>query len=480
MNGNNSGFDPKLLRLRLLGNPRIKKSVFVSTGSPTDKERILPSITKLLHFGVEIFATAGTSAYLRQHGVPNQRVSKISEQGSADAEMLLIGGRLDLVVNILTGDKAYDEDSDAQIIRERATVNHIPVYTNPDVAIIALEQLVRDLEEDQKNEAAGLWDFDVDFAGRVARLGGYANNHAHADKSYLMRAEVAQMGQEPMQKKTDELFPRIKRGYTFDNVFPRIEHCVQRQIAQGTTYFRTMVDADPTVGLIPIKAALAVREKYQDHIRIDIGIQPLEGVLHPKARAAFEEACGMADFVGGLPSKNRPNEADHIRVVLQIAREQGKRLDVHVDQKNDPDERETELLARMAIKYGMEGRVSAIHSISLSAQEDEYRSHTISLLKNAGVSVILCPFAALSMAQPQKIARSRNSIGPFVELSEAGVKTYLGSDNISDLYMPVATGSMRDEAHALMEACRVYDIEAIAKMACDNSLMSPRHKTSAN
>ena len=56
---------------------------------------------------------------------------------------------------------------------------------------------------------------------------------------------------------------------------------------------------------------------------------------------------------------------------MRIAKDQGKRLDVHVDQENNPFESETELLALKTIEHGLEGRVSAVHAISVAAKPKE-------------------------------------------------------------------------------------------------------------
>merc|ERR1712166_1662821 len=66
---------------------------------------------------------------------------------------------------------------------------------------------------------------------------------------------------------------------------------------------------------------------------------------------------------------------------------------------------------------------------------------------------------------PMKLNHCSNSIGPFVKLKAAGVRTYLGIDNIADLFMPVVDGDMWFEARMLMEACRYYDLEAVADWA---------------
>jgi len=87
------------------------------------------------------------------------------------------------------------------------------------------------------------------------------------------------------------------------------------------------------VKTLPLEVALDVKAAYRDRIRIDIGIQPLEGVIDPKAREFFEKACERADFVGALPSRDRPQPEKHLDIVLKIAKDLGKPLDVHVDQE---------------------------------------------------------------------------------------------------------------------------------------------------
>ncbi len=135
-------------------------------------------------------------------------------------------------------------------------------------------------------------------------------------------------------------------------------------IQQGVTYCRTMVDADSTVGLLPIKAANEVKKRYADRIRFEVGVQPLQGVLDPASFEQYAEACELADYCGGLPSRDRPKPEKHLDVILQLAKKLGKPVDVHIDQENNPLENETELLAEKTIEHGMQGRVFGVHAIS--------------------------------------------------------------------------------------------------------------------
>jgi len=197
--------------------------------------------------------------------------------------------------------------------------------------------------------------------------------------------------------------------------------------------------------------------------------------LDETSRAQYIEACKLADFCGGLPSRDRPQEEKHLDIVMQTAKEYNKLVEVHVDQENNPFQNETELLCLKTIEHGMQGRVYGIHSISLSAKDESEQNRVVALCKEADVGIVICPSAALSMKQLPMTAPLHNSIGPFVKLKEAGVRTYLGIDNINDLFMPVVDGDMWTEARMLMEACRFYDLEQVADWASE----APLHLVSA-
>lgn len=455
--------DMLAFKLKMLGK-KSQKRVLISAGKISDKNRMLPAIEKLSRMKIDLYATRGSSDFLTSHQIPNQLLHKINEHREPNIKSALDEDRLDLIINVLTGNNDYDEASDSNLIRSLAIEHGIPLITDVEIAILTIDQLVRD--QAQPSVQAEPWNLKAEFMRMAAELGGFANYHAHFDKAYLISMDNLKLGQVDMQKKW-ELYKYLKENYTFEDLVQRISRGVEVMIAQGVTYCRTLVDADSTVNLLPVKAALEVRKLYEGRIHFEIGTQPLEGVINPEARKSFEEACGLADVVGGLPSKDRPMPEKHIDILMKIAKDQGKRLDVHVDQENNPFESETELLALKTIEHGLEGRVSAVHSISVAAKPKVEQDRIIRVLKDAGVSVIVCPSAAISMKQLELNAPLHNSIAPFVALIEAGVPVYLGVDNVADLFMPLVDGDMWYECRTLMEATRFYDLARVAEIACD-------------
>jgi len=377
--------------LKLLGR-QTRKSILISAGRPEDKKRMLPAIRRALALGVDLYSTPGTHRFFVQHGVPSTEIHKITDGRAPNILTFLKANRFDLVINVLTGDEDYDENSDARLIRKLSIENGIPLITDCDVGIATLDQITIDSERGTYRyklaDDSEPWNLRLHFLQAVERLGGLANHHAHFDKAYLITTENLRLSQVDMQKKWD-LYKYLKENYTYDDLVERISRGLESMIGQGATYCRTMVDADSTVGLLPMKAAIEVKRRYKDRIRFEVGVQPLQGVLDPNSYEQYAEACEMADYCGGLPSRDRPQPEKHLDVVLELAKKLNKPVDVHIDQENNPLENETELLARKTIEHGMQGRVFGVHAISLSAKEEREQDRIIELVREADMGIIV-------------------------------------------------------------------------------------------
>lgn len=457
--------------LKLVGR-KTRKNVLVSAGRRPNKEKLLPALRKLSTLDIELLATPGTARFLDEHGVPNQVLHKITDKAEPNILSWLEQDRFDFVINVLTGDHDYDEASDSNLIRTECIHNAIPLITDPDLAIVAIEDLVNKAERGvyqyKLADSSEPWNLKREFFRLVQQNGGFASHHAHYDKAFLISPENLKLGQVDMQKKW-ELYKFLKENYTHEDLVERISRCVEGAIAQGITHSRTFLDADDTVQLLPMEAALEVREQYKDRITLEFAVQPLQGVLEPETRKWYTKACELADVVGGLPSKDRPTPEKHLDFILQLAKDLGKPVDVHIDQENNPDEDETELLARKTIEHGMEGRVRGVHAISLAAKFPREQDRICKIVKDAGMQIVVCPSAALSMKPHLKSAPIHNSIAPVARLLEHGIDVAMGIDNIADLFMPIVDGDMWFECRALMETCRFYELETVAKLATTKS-----------
>ena len=193
------------LNLKMLGR-QSKKNVLVSAGKPADKARLLESVRELAKLDVRLFATEGTSRFLTEQGVPNEPIYKIAESTEPNIKSFLEADRFDLIVNILTGDSNYDAKSDNNQIRALAVQNSIPLITDVEVAILTIDNVVRNVRDGvygyKVSNREEPWNLKAEFLKLVAEYGGFACHHAHFDKAYLISLQNLELSQVDMQLKT--------------------------------------------------------------------------------------------------------------------------------------------------------------------------------------------------------------------------------------------------------------------------------------
>lgn len=312
------------------------------------------------------------------------------------------------------------------------------------------------------------WDLKSQMLSEIAQNGGFVNCHAHLDKAYFITREGLDKSMVSMEEKW-RMSDGMKRESTVEDIKVRIRRGLDILVAQGCKLTCTFVDAYDAVGHKAIDAAVAVKEEYKDKIKLLIITQPLGGLVDPEALKLYEEITAKADIAGGLPSKDRPNDVLHLDNLFKIAKKLNKPVHVHIDQENNPNERDTEKLIAAVRRHGYEGRTVAVHAISVSAQPKEYRTKIYKEMAELGIAVAVCPSAALSMRQLDQFqAPVHNSIANVPEMLEAGVLVGLGVDNIADFYEPFVDGDMWIELRFLQEACRYYNLDELVKVASIN------------
>ena len=123
-----------LLKSMLSVGQRIPEhTVLLSTGGAKQKAEMLDAAKQLIDNGYAIYATGGTSKYLTENGIKNERVYWPSEKGNPQALDLLHEKKIDLVVNI-PKDLTPHELTNGYKIRRAAIDLNIPLITNSRLA----------------------------------------------------------------------------------------------------------------------------------------------------------------------------------------------------------------------------------------------------------------------------------------------------------------------------------------------------------
>ncbi len=119
----------------------------IATIADQDKEEALPIIRDFVcELGYEVYATEGTARYLTQNGVAATQVGKISNDESLNLMDLVVGNKVDLLINTASKDRKIEQE--AAVIRKASVQRYIPCLTSLDTA----KALLRALNSKKKGE----------------------------------------------------------------------------------------------------------------------------------------------------------------------------------------------------------------------------------------------------------------------------------------------------------------------------------------
>ncbi len=304
---------------------------------------------------------------------------------------------------------------------------------------------------------------------KIKEKGGWVNTHAHLDRAYSLEADSFSYTNSYLKEKW-YLVDEMKRKATVDIIYDRMERAINEFLEQGTQAVGTFIDCDEVIEDRSIKAAQKLKDNYGKDIELRFANQVLKGVIDPKAKYWFDLSSDFVDIIGGLPAKDFGREEEHLDILMTTAKEKGKLVHVHVDQFNTDEETETELLAQKTIEHGMQGKVTAVHSISVAAHPKKYRENLYELMRKAELQVISCPTAWIDHNRTERLSPSHNSMTPVDEMVPAGLTVAFGTDNINDIYKPFSDGHLWTELRVMLEACHFYDIEELSNIATVNGL----------
>ncbi|ODV67048.1 protein URA1 [Hyphopichia burtonii NRRL Y-1933] len=138
-----------------------KKNILFSIGSFKEKQELLPSIRKLYEMGYQIFATAGTADFIKEHGVPVHYLEVLSKEEDQKSEYSLTqhlaNNLIDLYVNLPSANRfrrPASYMSKGYESRRMAVDYSIPLVTNVKNAKLLVEALARNISLDVTNNDA--------------------------------------------------------------------------------------------------------------------------------------------------------------------------------------------------------------------------------------------------------------------------------------------------------------------------------------
>jgi cytosine/creatinine deaminase len=304
----------------------------------------------------------------------------------------------------------------------------------------------------------------LDAEGRLATP-PLVDCHLHLDAS--LTAGRPRYNQSGTLIEGIHVWGELKESLTADDVFERASEIVRWSAAQGTLYIRAHADVSAK-NEAPLRGLLRVRDELADLVTIQVTAFPQDGIYSdPRNEELFENALRLgADCVGGIPHYEPTMELGHREVhrVFELAREYGRRIDVHCDETDDPNSRFLEVMADNTVQHGLGGRVTASHCTAMGSYEPYYSSKLRGFLRRAGINVVVNPYANSLIQGRLDPYPKRRGFAQLKELLAEGVNVSLGNDVIVDPWYLLGKADLVDAASLALHFTYMSGLDEIPQM----------------
>jgi cytosine/creatinine deaminase len=246
------------------------------------------------------------------------------------------------------------------------------------------------------------------------------------------------------------LWSELKPLLTQEALIERAMTYCDWAVAKGLLAIRTHVDVCDQ-RLLAVEALLEVKKRVAPYIDMQLVAFPQDGVLRaPGAMDNLKRALQMgADVVGGIPHFERTSEqgALSVKLLCELAAEQGKLVDMHCDESDDPMSRHVETLAYETQRLGLQGRVVGSHLTSMHSMDNYYVSKLLPLIAQAQLGVVANPLINITLQGRHDTYPKRRGMTRVPELLAHGITVAFGHDCVMDPWYSLGSGDMLEVAH---------------------------------
>jgi len=246
------------------------------------------------------------------------------------------------------------------------------------------------------------------------------------------------------------LWGELKPHLTVDAIIERALRYCDWAVARGLLAIRSHVDTSHA-SLLAVQALLEVKQRVAPYLDLQLVAFPQDGLLRtPDGLCNLKRALDLGvDGVGGIPHFERTMAmgAESIRILCELAATQGKRVDMHCDESDDPLSRHVETLAYETQRLGLQGRVTGSHLTSMHSMDNYYASKLIPLMAEAQLGVVANPLINITLQGRHDSYPKRRGMTRVPELLDAGLTVAFGQDCVMDPWYGLGSGDMLEVAH---------------------------------
>lgn len=286
----------------------------------------------------------------------------------------------------------------------------------------------------------------IDTAGNLVSP-PFVDSHFHMDS--CLSYGLPRVNQSGTLLEGIAIWGELKPTLTQDAIIERAMTYCDWAVANGLLAIRSHVDVCDD-RLLATEALLAVRDTVKPYIDLQLVAFPQDGLLRsPNAKKTIVRALSMGvDVVGGIPHFERTMDegSQSVQWLCELAAQQGKLVDMHCDETDDPLSRHIETLTFHTQRLGMQGRVTGSHLTSMHSMDNYYVSKLIPLMAQAQMQVIANPLINITLQGRHDTYPKRRGMTRVAELMQAGVNVAFGHDCVMDPWYAFGSGDMLEVA----------------------------------
>ncbi len=259
----------------------------------------------------------------------------------------------------------------------------------------------------------------------------------------------------------------IKPNITVQDVKNRAREAILWEVAHGTLQIRSHVDICDE-RLTALHALRELKDEMASVVDLQLVAFPQEGVLcYPHGKELLETALHEgADIVGGIPHYEwtREDGISQLEYLFELAHREGRLIDVHCDETDDPESRFVETMARLTKIHRWEGRVSASHTTAMHSYNPAYGFKLRRILRESGMAIIANPLTNIVLQGRFDDFPKRRGMAPIKELDASYVPVALGCDCIMDPWYPLGSGNLLQAAWMALHLGHMTGTEEIDRV----------------
>ncbi len=294
---------------------------------------------------------------------------------------------------------------------------------------------------------------EIDAAGRLVTP-PFVDAHFHLDAT-LTLGLGGKVNETGTLAEGIRLWSELRPHLTAEALRRRALAYCDLAVSQGLLAIRSHVDVSDDA-LMGAEVLVEVKRQVAPYLDLQLVAFPQMGYFSkPSLAENVRRALALGvDAVGGIPHLEPTAELgrDSIKALCGLAAEQGRRVDMHCDETDDPASRQVETLAYETRRLGLEGRVTGSHLCSLHSMDNFYAARLMAQMAAAGVAAIANPLANMVLQGRFDTYPKRRGMTRVPELMAAGCAVALGHDSVLDPWYPLGRADMLDVAHMAVHA----------------------------